>query len=206
MELKDYFKILKRYVAFLIIFPLAVGLAAFLFSYYTPITYDTSISFAINRINKEKTSDYQYDGYYAIQASDLFSQTVVSWLSTPSVLLEIYDNAKIDPQISSIDKFSSRFKTKKYSPQNIVVRFNERDRVTSEKIAKSIQDVLSDKVSKLNQNPENKALFELASSSPVIVEKKPEIILLTIIGLISGFIFALLLTYIINYFKKEEPV
>src|SRR3990167_294282 len=117
--------IIQKYRWLIVIISL-IGLGAgLIFSLIRPISYDTSLAFTINRINKQETAEYQFDGYYAIQASDLFSQTVMSWLMTPSVLLEIYQQAGIDPKISSLEEISSRFKTRQYSPQNIVVRYKE---------------------------------------------------------------------------------
>jgi hypothetical protein len=139
-------------------------LSALGFSYMKPITYDTSISFSINRINRQDTAEYQYDGYYAIQASDLFSQTVMSWFMTPSVLLEMYDQAGIDPQIKSLTDLTSRFKTKKYSPQNIVVKFSERDQETATKISAAIVTVVEKKGAIANQTSDQKALLEQADS------------------------------------------
>jgi hypothetical protein len=78
-----------------------------------------SVSFAVNRINSQSTAEYQYDGYYALQAADLFAQTVVSWFSTPSVLREVYDQASMDPEITTVSSLANRFKVKKYSAQNI---------------------------------------------------------------------------------------
>ena len=70
----------------LIVIIAITGLAsALVFSILRPAYYDTSLAFSINRINLQTTENYQYDGYYAIQASDLFSQTVMSWMMTPSV-------------------------------------------------------------------------------------------------------------------------
>lgn len=182
-----------------------IGLAsALVFSLLRPAYYDTSLAFSINRINLQTTEDYQYDGYYAIQASDLFSQTVMSWLMTPSVLLEIYQKAQIDPQISSLEEISSRFKAKKYSPQNIVIRYKERDHQTADKIAQAITTVVEEKAVLANKTSEQKALFEVAGTSPVIVERKPVIWLNTLIGLVTGFIFSLMAAYLIEYLRRSD--
>lgn len=189
----------------LIVIATITGLAsALVFSVLRPAYYDTSLAFSINRINLQTTGDYQYDGYYAIQASDLFSQTVMSWMMTPSVLLEIYQKAEIDPQISSLEEISSRFKTRKYSPQNIVVRYKERDHQTADKIAQAITTVVQEKTALANQTSEQKSLFEVAGTSPVIVERKPDIWLNTFIGLISGFIFSLIAAYLIEYLRRSD--
>lgn len=197
-------KLILKYKWFILSLTLLVAILSFIFAYFKPTIYDTSVSFLINRINKQKTAEYQYDDYYAIQASDLFSQTVMSWFMTPSVLLEIYDKAGIDPQIKSITQFTSRFKTKKYSPQNIVVRFKERDRQTAEKISDSIISIIGQKSAESNQDLDNKALFEVKGAKPVIVESKPSLWLSIVIGFISGLIISIVIVNLILYFKEEK--
>ncbi|MFA6098572.1 MAG: hypothetical protein WCV50_02260 [Patescibacteria group bacterium] len=198
--------ILKKYRWLIIIITAVSLIATFLFSYLRPVFYDTSISFSINRINKQETTEYQYDGYYAIQASDLFSQTVMSWFMTPSVLLEMYDSAKIDPQITTISSFTSRFKTKKFSPQNIVVNYKERDHNTAEKIGQAIISIVETKAAASNQTSDNKSVFEVVGSKPVIVEDKPNIWLNVVLGFIAGLIISLAIAYLAEYWHKEEGI
>ena len=113
MELFEYHRILRRFVAVVVGVTLLGSLAGFLASaFLQDVVYDTSISFAVNRTSRQETTDFQFDGYYAIQAADLFSKTIVSWFSTPSILLEMYRNAGIEPTIGSIDSFSNAFKTR----------------------------------------------------------------------------------------------
>lgn len=196
--------IFTKYKWLIIIITIVGICSAIVFSLVKPAYYDTSLSFSINRVNHQTTTDYEYDGYYAIQASDLFSQTVMSWLLTPSVLLEIYESAGIDPQISSLEEISSRFKTKKYSPQNIVVRYKERDYQTAEKISTAITSIIQDKAKQSNKTSEEEALFEVVGTKPVIVERSPVLWLNTLIGLIAGLIFGSLLAYVIEYLKKGD--
>lgn len=195
---------LLKYKWFILALTLLAAVFSFIFAYLKPAVFDTSISFSINQINRQKTAQYQYDDYYAIQASDLFSQTVMSWFMTPSVLLEIYDKAGVDPQIKSINSFTSRFNIKKYSPQNIVVRFKERDNKTAEKISDSIISVISQKAAASNQDADNKSLFEVKGAEPVIVQTKPLLWLYTLIGLVSGFILSLIIVNLILYFKEDK--
>lgn len=208
MEFKQHISILKKSRYFMVIFTILVIVVAVLFSYSKQTTYTSSISFAVNRINRQPTQYYD-DSYYGIQAADLFSQTVISWLMTPSVLIEIYDQAGIDPKITTIERFTSRFKAKKYSAQNIVVKFTERDRETSEKISAAIISVMESKAPDLNRSSDNKALFEIVGTKPVIVENKVNIYLVGVIGLVVGFLLSIVLVNVKEYLrdnnKKEEP-
>ncbi|MDZ7798320.1 MAG: Wzz/FepE/Etk N-terminal domain-containing protein [Patescibacteria group bacterium] len=204
MELKEYLKIVKKHLILVIALILLIGGAAFLFSYFQPNTYEASVSFAVNRINTKETQDYQFDGYYAIQASDLVSQTVVSWFSTPSVVLEIYEKANISPQYNSLEEFATFFNTKKYSAQNINVKFKEKTQEKAENIAAATIEVINAKVKALNKSSDSDSLFEAQASSPVVVETTPNLWLNTIIGLVVGLILGLFLVYLVDYFKSEE--
>ncbi|MFH0952047.1 MAG: hypothetical protein V1838_02540 [Patescibacteria group bacterium] len=204
MELRAYITIIRKSLIWLIIVTLLTGAVGFIMAFASATKYDTSLAFSINRINKQETADYQFDGYYAIQASDLFTQTVTSWLATPSVLLEIYQTAAIDPQIRSLSSFSSRFTTKKYSSQNIGINFKERDEITAEKISAAIITVLQEKTATINQTADAKSLFAIVGSPPVIVMTKPVIWQWTVVGLVAGFLLALIFIYIVYYLR--EPV
>ncbi len=164
-----------------------------------PTKFDTSVSFSINRIHQQDTAEYQYDGYYAIQASDLFSQTVLSWFLTPSVLLEIYERAGIDPQVSSIEELTSRFKAKKYSAQNIVVRFSERDQATAEKISTALTDVIEGRASAANKASDGTSLFEVDGVAPVIIKDRPVRWLSAVIGGVASMILALVIGYTLSF-------
>ena len=202
-ELHSHLRFIKKKIGIILVLTLITTVSAFLFAYYRPTSYASSISFSVNRINKQTTDYYEYDGYYSIQASDLFSQTIISWFMTPSVLLEIYEKAGLDPHITSLEKFANRFNTKKYSAQNIVVTFGESNQERAQKLSEAVIEVVESDASKLNQTHDQKALFEIVGSKPVIVENKPNIILITIVGFVAGIILSLIIIYIIKYFAGE---
>ncbi|MCH7492262.1 hypothetical protein IID19_01555 [Patescibacteria group bacterium] len=195
--------ILVKFKWLIILVTLAGLVGSLIFVYLKPAYYDTSIAFSINRTIIQDTEEYQYDGYYAIQAADLFSQTVMSWFLTPSVLLEIYEKAGIDPEISSIEEITSRFKARKYSPQNIVVRYKERDSETATKIATAIISVIEHRGSLANQTIDEQSLFEVKGATPVIVKRTPVIWLVGLIGLISGFVLSTVAAYSIEYLRSS---
>lgn len=202
MNSNEHTALIKKHFWVIIFITLLVGASTFVWAKMTPKVYRTSISFAVNRINKQDTAEYQFDGYYAIQASDLFSQTVVSWFYTPSFILEVYDTAGITPKIESLEKFTAQFKTKKYSAQNIVVTYPERDRDTAQKIADGIVVNLDQRTRDLNQSSDQKALFEVVGSKPVIVEQPSDTVTKTLLGLLVGLVAALGIVYLVRYFRS----
>ncbi|MBI4414975.1 MAG: hypothetical protein HY566_01910 [Candidatus Kerfeldbacteria bacterium] len=193
MEFRSTLYDLRRFRAFFAAFVVVVTVAAAALSMTRQPTFVASLSIAVNRIHRQETAAYQYDGYYAIQASDLFTQTILSWFLTPSVLLEVYERAGVEPHISSLSELVGRFRARKFSPQNLVVQFAEPDRSNAEKISAAIADVMKERTSLTNQDDKGDPIFEAVPAKPVIVESKPNIALNTVAGFLASIIVGFVL-------------
>lgn len=203
MQIQNAFKILARYWwLFLLVIIIPIIIAVFFANSHAD-TYTTSISFTVNRINKQPTAEYQFDGYYALQASDLFSDTVVSWFLTPSVIVEMYEKAGLDPKLTSLSSLTSRFKIKKYSSQNIVVKFVSDSTNDGSKLAAAVIATVESKSAELNQSADRKALFEVIGAKPVTVEDSKQVILVGFVGLIIGVFLNLAIFGIIRAFVPD---
>lgn len=201
MELRDYLKVYWKQRWLIVVIVMVTTGTALLVASTRPVRIGVSISFAINRINREATTQYQYDGYYALQAADLFAQTVISWFSTPSVLLEVYQQGNIDPAIQSISNLPSRFTVRKYSAQNIVVKYTESDQARAEKVAASLITVMASKASKMNQTSEGKSLFEIVGGVPAIAPATPNLGLLVAVAAVLSFALGLFVAATRHYLR-----
>lgn len=192
MEARDYLKLYLSHGRLILGIMTVATVVTVVVAASQPVRQTASISLAVNRINSEATPDYQFDGYYALQAVELFSQTVVSWFDTPSLLHEIYTRAKVDPELESLNGLTNRFRVKRYSPQNIVVRLTERNETRARQLADALPPVLEERADRLNQDPTGKPLFEIVSATPVIAPSRPNILLAAGLALVLGFGLALL--------------
>ncbi|MBI5404748.1 MAG: hypothetical protein HY976_00825 [Candidatus Kerfeldbacteria bacterium] len=164
-----------------------------------PVRYSTSMSLGVNRVNADQTPDYQFDGYYALQAADLFSQTLVSWMQTPSILVEIYDQAGLPTDVDSIRGLTSRFKTKKVAAQNVVVTYSSPTQAEAEKLATAITAVTTRLTATVNRSADNKAFFELVAAKPVIVKAKMDPVITGVAAGMVGLVLALFLVPFVAY-------
>jgi len=178
-----------------------LGLVA---SFVMPTTYQSSLSFTVNQINKQQTEQYQYDGYYALQASDLFSETIVSWFRTPPFLIEVYEKAGVEPDVASLDSLTGRFKMRKFSSQNLVLTFSEPSRENAEKISGAITTLVEERSGELNQNAELKAIFEVKGSAPVIVKKHLSPLMGAVYGIIAAIVLYLFVATVLSAFVKLD--
>jgi ElaB/YqjD/DUF883 family membrane-anchored ribosome-binding protein len=192
MGLEDLIRFVRRSGALVLLTTVVAGGVAAAVASAQPKAVETSITFAVNRVNREPTPDYQYDGYYALQAADLFAQTVVSWLSTPAVVRDIYAEADIPVNARSLADYSGRFRTKKYSAQNITVRFTEADESTARTVATAVVATLQERTASLNETSDEKSIFALEASDPVVSIQRPPVGTAATIGALAGLLLGIL--------------
>ncbi|WKZ28871.1 MAG: hypothetical protein QY323_05075 [Patescibacteria group bacterium] len=138
-----------------------------------PPRTNVSFAFTISQQARQETSDYSYDGYYALRASELVADTMISWLSTPSVVKEVFADAGIQRTDSEIRAISGRvFRGKKYSSQNVVVAYAASDAETAAKLYASLSRHVSERARTLVLSPEQETLFIVSASEPVIAETR----------------------------------
>lgn len=201
MELRDYIKVYWSQRWLILTIVLVTTGVALVVAGTRPERTGVSVSFAVNRINRVATTQYQYDGYYALQASDLFAQTVVSWFSTPSVLLEVYRQGNLDPAIQSVNSLPARFSVRKYSAQNIVVKFSETNTERAEKVAVSLPIVMEGKAEKLNQTSDGESIFEIVGGTPVMAPDKPNLGLIAAVAVVLSLAVGLFVAAVRHYLR-----
>jgi hypothetical protein len=188
MGLEELVRFFRRSGRLVAATTLVAALAAGAVAVTVPKRVEASLAFAINRINREATVDYQFDGYYALQAADLYAQTVVSWFSTPAVVRDIYAAAGLTPDLESQSAFASKFRTKRYSAQNIVVRFTEPDADRARQLATAVTDTLRKRTATLNETADRKSIFEIVASEPVVTERRPAVGTAVAVAALGGFL------------------
>ncbi len=202
MELKDYLSVFKRQIKLIIVITFVVTLTAFLVTLIIPVSYKTSVSFLISRADRQKTEDYQFDGYYTIQASELFANTVVGWCKTPSITSEVYKKAGFSASEVDIKDLSKKFKAKKTSSQIVEVQFIQKNEQEANNLVYALINTLEEQTNIIYQKKDQDISFEIIASSPVLSESHPNTVLNVLIGFLSGLFFSILLAFGWEYFSK----
>lgn len=200
MELKEYFKIIekdKRVIIKTTILTLAFAIA---FSYLQKTSYESSVSLFIIKNGTQSTDEFKYDGYYALQSGEIVADNLEKMLQSPQVVSEIYQTANIDSNFDKIKKYKKSFTVHKMSNQYVEVSFNSETRENAEKISKSITKTVQQKMEQAKSSSEDEVSFSIENNAPVIVEKKPDIALNSLIGIFSGFFLGVIIVLIKKYF------
>lgn len=201
MELKEYVKIFKKEkntVSAAVLILLVLTLA---FSGSRGVFYENDMLLLISRNGTQDTPDYKYDGYYAVQASDIFADNISQWLASASIINEIYLRAKAENEMRSLKDFSKAFKADKLSSQYVRVRYRTKDAETAKNLAHALADVLQEKADLLSSSSNEQIGFKVIYSDPLSVENKADFLLNGILAVIGGLFLGMFTALGKNYFE-----
>lgn len=204
MTPKNYLKVISSYKWVVITCLILAGLLSFIFTQWLPVSYDSILTLTVHRVNREETKDFQYDNYYAIQATELLGNTVVNWLATPDVALAIFDKAGVKADVEGLAKLSKKFKAKQLSSHVASIEFRYKDQDGANKLSAALVDVVQEKVKNTEETAQNNPSFEIQASKPLIVQHKIDPILASVCGLVCGLFIGIGLAFLFEYFRKEE--
>lgn len=168
MELRHYILILKKNFRFFIISLIILTLLASAWAIFRPKSYTSILSMHIARNAEQTSQEYQYDDFYRLQADERFADTVVRWLASPRVVLDIYESAHINVPNQLQKGLSKIFSAKRLSSQFIEVRYTTAHPKVSEQLSESISLVLNKKTRALNPEQSDTTWFKIIVDKPVI--------------------------------------
>jgi len=171
-----------------------------------PKSTRVSLAFTIAEQSRQETADYSYDGYYSLRASELVADTMISWLSTPSVIKDIYAGAgEAIGDDRAFTEAGRAFRAKKLSSQNVVVTFSASDADSAAKLAAQTAKILSERAARLALSPKDESLFLVTASEPVIADASLPMPAAAAAGLLVGAFLGFAASYYARGRKSPQP-
>lgn len=133
----------------------------------------------------EKTSDFQYNGYYALQASEMFSNTMMNWINDPNFLKESKNNT------GEYSLYARRI-----APQNIIISLTAEEKYIGlmpdmmSSIIKSLEKRLED-INAKSGSADYIIFAPKATISQIVTHKKTGVASGIAIGVFISLIWAL---------------
>lgn len=186
MELLAYLRIIRKGGKSILLWGVVVALVAFGYSYFRKDYYDVSLALSVSRASTQQTQDYQYDGYYIIQASELFTDTVKQWINSPEVVTNVYKEAEIDSEAKSLKELQKKFKADKLSSQYLEIKFTAKDEDTAKKLSSSLVATLQSKAYTLGWASRSQTTFAILGAEPIIMKNEADLLVNTLLGLVIG--------------------
>lgn len=199
MELKEHIFIFKKNIKIFFLAIIIILIISALTRFFWPEIFSSSLVLNITRSGFQETSDYTYDSFYRLQADERFAHTVVNWLSSPRIVIDIYNDANVS--LTKMKKWKIRkiFKVRQLSSQAIQVNYSAPDVKTAQKISLSINKILNEEIAKLNQFQKEKNWFILLTGEPVIEKSAPEWKFVILFSFVFGIFIGIWAVYIKHY-------
>jgi len=202
MELRIFLSLIKQYWLGIVLVTLCTTLGAVGFSLKKPVAYDVAVGIVTGYENNQKENNafYQFDGFYASQAAERFSQVILGVLKSASTTKEIYDTAGIPLEDVSIKALSQVFKPQKRTERVIEVDYSASSPEEAGKLGKALATVMNIQA-EIETKGSKEGSFKVLTSAPVILKASPNTLIWALLGVAGGLFLALFTILGIAYFR-----
>lgn len=142
ISFKHYVLELKKKMPYALFISLFFALIAYGISNNIKPSYEVHYSYLTSLSNRDTTSDFRFDGYYALQATDLFTATFAGWVATPEVVVAAYKEGEIELPSQNPYELSKTIHAEKTAPQLVQITVKNESKNTAEKLARGLQAVM----------------------------------------------------------------
>lgn len=203
MVLKDYFMIIKNRFWLLVIIALVAVLTTYIFTLKKSDVYEASASILVTKKLQSNTSDYQFDQYYAIQASSLYADTIANLFKDPTNIIDIYNKANLQLPTDKTKSLPKLISTKRIPPLTIVVSLTDKDQDVARALITRSMDFVRTTTNNWAREKVNSD-FALTFNEPLISKANRNITTNTILGFLVGIVIGLATVFGAEFFGRES--
>jgi len=178
---------------------LAAGLGTLLGVLYAQFLtggFKATLALTVDQRPGPKSADFDYDGYYAVKATEAFADTVAAWYATPAFAAEVYQAAGRPLPENMVASAPARFRAKRVSPHMVVVRVSDRDKAASQEIAAAAAQLAATRTAALHTDQDDEPRFGIRASDLVITPNALPLAHGALAGLLAGSFLGLLAVFI----------
>lgn len=208
MEIYEYYGAIKNFIKVFGAIVIVMTGVVLILTMRQPIKYDGAAAITVVKhspLNQDNVNFYLYDNYYSSQASGLFSGTIENWIHSPAVVQEIYQTAGVNLPNTQLSDYTKIFQSKRPTDYtnvlNITTSTNSKD--NTRKLLLATIQVIKSKNDDIAKNDPQRA-YDIFSSDPIVVEKKPAVLLNTGIAFVLSLILGIITVTFLKYLSKKR--
>lgn len=206
MELYDYIKILQKAWGFIMLVTMVFVAVAIVFVVRTKPTFSSALSITVERqqvVSQKDANFFEYDGFYNVQSSGLFADTLANMLQTPQVVESIFERAgQKTPQVKSISHLAKIFVVRKLPPATLSLTVETPSATQGSSLLNAaVQEleIRSQSISLLNKEDQ----FKLYASSSTSVVNKISLSFAIIIAVVLGLVLSTFIVFVRQFLTQK---
>lgn len=161
-----YFSRFRQYIGLIVVISIIGALLAYGLARQVGKQYQVHFSYIVSLSQREPSGEFRFDGYYALQATDLFSQTIAEWISTPEIVVASYKEAKLPLEETDSHTISRIIEAKKTAPQLVEITVKEASAEKAQKLTKGLQTVMNKNIEMYDAEGIPAVRFRIVSTEP----------------------------------------
>jgi len=203
MELKEILILLQKNLRLLMVFSLLGALLLFLLASFWPVSYKAIVTMYIQRVPEKAENVYSYDGYYAGQAAESYTDTVKGLVGTMDITKRAAEIAGLPTDAVYIKNLAKKIKIQKSAPQLVEVTVSLGDREQAKKLALGLAQSASERARLLNQEGDKNLTINIINPDPLVEKSVFNPYLFSLVGALTGLLLALILICFKDYLKES---
>jgi capsular polysaccharide biosynthesis protein len=201
MELRDIIKKFKKHRQTLILSVIAGSVVGMLFS-LIPAKYISSGSLYIKRSVEPSNVFFTYEGYYAQQAAQSYTNSLVALIESQDVKKVTLENMGVTATDKNLRKLDKAVKVKKSGPQVVTVSVRDQNFEHSQKLWLTLTQSVIEASKRLNENGDKNISVDTISNAPIIKETYRSLPIFSLAGVMFGLSAGLLIISLKEYLKE----
>lgn len=202
--MKKEIRTIKKKLPVMLLASVAMAVAVLVIAKQVKPSYETHFSYVVSLSEREAAPEYRFDGYYALQATDLFSATLARWLTAPETVVAAYAEAGLLLPSDDPRRVGRAVRAEKASAQLVAVTVRGPTSGTAQSLAEGLRDAMEENIAAYHDQGAPAARFTAVATAPwtgVVRISAPVAVTATFI-----FTFLILLngTLLIESLKRSE--
>lgn len=191
LDFKAYWQRVRLALPWLLLASFAAGVVAYVIASSYPPAHQVHFSYLISLSEREAAGEFRFDGFYALQATDLFAQTLARWIQTPEVIVAAYREAGLTPPTENPRQLTRLIKADKTAPQLVQVTVEETSEEKAGQLTTALQTVMEKNVAAYDDQGIPAIAFRVVATDPWAGKNEVSVPVITTATFVFVFLLAL---------------
>lgn len=158
--------VLERQLPRLLVVAAVVAAAAFSAAKTLPAAAQVHFSYLVSLSAREASPDFHFDGFYALQATELFAATLAEWARTPEVIVQAHTFAQLPVTSEDPRQLTRLVEAKKIAPQLVVITVKNRDAAVATALATGLRQAMAENLTLYHDKGIPALQFQAVATTP----------------------------------------
>lgn len=150
-----------------------------------PTEFQVHYSYLVSLSEREAATEYKFDGFYALQATDLFASTLAQWAQTPEIIVAAHEAAGLSIPTRDPRTLVRIVTAEKTAPQLVEVTIKQTESEAARRLTEGLRTVMQRQIDLYHTEGIPALQFRAVATEPWVGER----VVATNVIVIATFIF-----------------